>query len=152
MNNPFMRMYQHMAWADRQIISAIESRDYEIDKAVVLLGHVVAAEYIWLSRIEKKELVSFGPWTKFSIQECSRLLSENNAGYLRVIQNLTDEVRMSIIEYRTTKGDAMETSLGDILLHVCLHGAYHRGQISAILKSNGVSPPSTDYILYCRQL
>ncbi len=29
---------------------------------------------------------------------------------------------------------------GKIVLHVCLHGAYHRGNIGAVLRLKGIAP------------
>jgi len=145
-------MYQHMSWADKQIILAISKQTESMDKAQALLGHIVSAEYIWLSRIGRKDIGSFTPWTKLSIKECSELSEENYKGYMKIVEGMTDQLADSIIQYKTTKGDEMESRMGDILLHVGLHGSYHRGQIAAILKVNGFPPPSTDYILYCRQL
>ena len=34
----------------------------------------------------------------------------------------------------------------DILLHVCLHGAYHRGQVAVSMRSGGAEPAPTDFI------
>jgi uncharacterized damage-inducible protein DinB len=38
----------------------------------------------------------------------------------------------------------------DILLHTCLHGAYHRGQIARDLRQAGDPPEPTDYIAFIR--
>jgi uncharacterized damage-inducible protein DinB len=38
---------------------------------------------------------------------------------------------------------------GEILLHVCLHGAYHRGNAGAVLQLKGLKPSPdalTDYL------
>lgn len=145
-------MFQHMAWADERVIASMLSSQVGEEKALVLLGHIIAAEYIWISRIESRDVGSFAPWTQLTLRECDKLSRDNHAAYLRIIQNSTDDDLKSVVQYKTTRGDAMETCLGDILMHVGLHGSYHRGQIAAALKASGVTPPSTDYILYCRQL
>jgi uncharacterized damage-inducible protein DinB len=54
------------------------------------------------------------------------------------------------ITYRTSAGDQFTTSLRDILIHVALHGTYHRGQIAAAVRAGGDTPASTDYIHFVR--
>jgi len=39
--------------------------------------------------------------------------------------------------------------LGEIILHVCLHGTYHRGSAGIVLQKNGIAPNSdrmTDFL------
>jgi uncharacterized damage-inducible protein DinB len=79
-----------------------------------------------------------------------RLAADNRRDYAELLQTLTPQRLEEVITYRTTKGDAMRSRLGDILLQVALHGSYHRGQIAAAIKADGGTPPATDYILYCR--
>ncbi len=152
MNTTLFRMFQHMAWADELILSNTKSLNVEIEKANVLFGHIVAAEYIWLCRINAMDIGTFTPWTELTVSKCELMLRENHAAYLKLIQNSSDEKMMSIVKYRTIRGDMMETRLEDILVHVGLHGSYHRGQIAAALKAGGIMPSPTDYIIYCRQL
>jgi uncharacterized damage-inducible protein DinB len=38
----------------------------------------------------------------------------------------------------------------DILTHVVVHGAYHRGQIAKLLGRAGVAAVNTDYITFAR--
>jgi len=39
----------------------------------------------------------------------------------------------------------------DILLHVAMHGQYHRGQINQLLRGAGLEPISVDYIVFVRE-
>ncbi len=54
------------------------------------------------------------------------------------------------IAYVNSKGEAFESTVGDILLHVAQHGAYHRGQIARLLREAGHTPPYTDFIQFAR--
>ncbi len=58
--------------------------------------------------------------------------------------------RLKPIVYRNTAGKEFTTALEDILLHVFLHGAYHRGQIAALVREGGDEPKPTDYIQWVR--
>jgi uncharacterized damage-inducible protein DinB len=39
-----------------------------------------------------------------------------------------------------TSGTPARMTRGEILLHVCLHGTYHRGNAGVILQKNGIAP------------
>jgi uncharacterized damage-inducible protein DinB len=63
-----------------------------------------------------------------------------------------DERRLeSGITYRNTKGEPWTNSVGDILMHVTMHSAYHRGQIAAAMRAEGHAPAYTDFIHGARQ-
>jgi uncharacterized damage-inducible protein DinB len=45
-----------------------------------------------------------------------------------------------------SKGEPWRSAVGDVLDHVLLHGAYHRGQIASDLRAAGCEPAYTDFI------
>ena len=47
-------------------------------------------------------------------------------------------------------GQAFRSTLEDILLHVALHGAYHRGQLAMLVRDGHGEPAPTDYIAFVR--
>ena len=61
----------------------------------------------------------------------------------------TDALQRSI-PYVNSAGRAFTSTLEDILLHVALHGAYHRGQVSIFVRDGGGIPAPTDYIGFAR--
>jgi len=54
------------------------------------------------------------------------------------------------IQYRNSAGQEFRSTLEDILLHVALHGSYHRGQVSLIVRGGGGEPVATDYNAFIR--
>ncbi len=142
------RLYDHMKWADEQILSSLDALDPRLSKAIGLFGHLVAGESIWLSRIRARDVGALTPWTRFTLQEAAELAAANAAGYLALLGSRPDLAKS--IAYRTTKGDPMTTPLGDILLHVALHGSYHRGQIASRLRGLDLPVPPTDFIVFSR--
>ena len=47
--------------------------------------------------------------------------------------------------------ERFRSSLHDILMHVIMHSAYHRGQIAADMRASGAEPVYTDFIHAVRQ-
>src|SRR5207245_11475331 len=56
-----------------------------------------------------------------------------------------------MVSYKNTKGESWRNSVEDILMHVVMHSAYHRGQIAADMRAAGHSPAYTDFIHGIRQ-
>jgi len=74
-------------------------------------------------------------------------LSRDWPGYLAEHhQSLTERV-----SYTNSKGEAWTNTVEEILTHVTIHSAYHRGQIASSLRSAGMEPAYTDYIHGVRQ-
>ncbi|MGD9633423.1 MAG: DinB family protein, partial [Pirellulales bacterium] len=120
-------------------------------EALPLFGHVLAAEHVWLARLEKRE-PRVAVWPTLSVAECESLAAENGAGYRQYAAELDDARLAEVLDYRTQSGMAMSTAVIDILTHVVIHGAYHRGQVAKMIGKTGVSAPTTDYIAYVRTL
>ncbi len=55
------------------------------------------------------------------------------------------------VAYRNSKGEEFRTPIGEILLHVLLHGSYHRGQIALRMRDVGEEPVNTDLITFVRE-
>jgi uncharacterized damage-inducible protein DinB len=89
-------------------------------------------------------------WPELSLQECAQLATENADALRALVASLGDGEGMRQVIYRNSSGDEFSTGLEDILLHVAMHGAYHRGQVAALLRSAGDEPGPTDYIQWVR--
>ena len=53
------------------------------------------------------------------------------------------------IDFTYTNGTSMRMTCGEIILHVCLHGTYHRGNAGILFQKKGVAGPRdamTDYL------
>jgi uncharacterized damage-inducible protein DinB len=55
------------------------------------------------------------------------------------------------LTYKNTKGESFTSQKQDILMHVIMHSAYHRGQIAADMRAAGFTPAYTDFIHAVRQ-
>src|ERR1700730_16701188 len=136
-------MLRSMTWADRQILAALRDCPTAQAEALPLLAHLLAAEHIWLSRIQQRA-ASFPVWPQLEASACERLAGENAAGYTALLELLSEAHLAEPIRYRNTKGQEFVTPVIDILTHVVIHGAYHRGQIAKAIGRCGVPAANTD--------
>ncbi|MFD1774092.1 DinB family protein [Paenibacillus rhizophilus] len=147
----FRRLFRHASWADKRIITALRQRNRIPEKPLALLGHILAAEKVWLMRINGTDGQTVKLWhPPTGLEECAALAEENAAGYGELLDMLDDSGLNAAVAYRNSTGKAYNTSVSDILTHVALHGSYHRGQIASFLRLEGLEPVNTDYITFVR--
>lgn len=144
------RLFEHSAWANEKILAALETAEVESERARWVFAHLLEAEYLWMQRI-RGEPASKNFWPSLSLGKCAELARRSAQEYSSAIAHWTPEDLTRPIRYRNSKDIEYVTPLGEILLHVALHGSYHRGQIASALRAAGASPPLTDYIAYTRE-
>lgn len=149
MKDHFTKLYEHLAWADARVLESLRAAHNVLKRDLDLYAHILGSEHVWLSRISGTA-PKFAVWPSLTLDECERLAAENAAAYQKLASDLTPETRERPITYRNSAGDEFTSTLEDILTHVSLHGAYHRGQIAASIRAAGNTPSPTDYIAFAR--
>ncbi|MGE5926473.1 MAG: DinB family protein [Gemmatimonadota bacterium] len=147
----FGPFFAHLAWADGRALAALRQAPADEPRARELLAHVIGAEGVWLARIEGRE-ADLPVWPALALDEIETAAQRVHAGYdallVRLGADLAELARM--VHYRNSAGLEFDSSVGDILRHVALHGAYHRGQIALLARLSGFAPQPTDYIAWSR--
>jgi len=144
-----LRLLAHQAWADTRALDALGRSTPPAPQILRLLAHVLGAEHIWLARLRGVPAAR-AVWPELDLTECRRLALENELGYRELIFGLAPADLRRIVSYRNSAGQDLDTAVEDILLHVFLHGAYHRGQVAQRLRLEGSVPEATDYIGFAR--
>ncbi|MCI3926875.1 damage-inducible protein DinB [Paenibacillus sp. TRM 82003] len=150
MRTHFMKMAEHMAWADRRAAEALRSASGGGNaEAAKLYAHVVSAEINWMSRLQGGDPFVVPVFPEWTLEEAAARSDAVIADYERLLAE--DDVDLDqLVVYRNSTGDEFRTSAADILTHVFLHGCYHRGQINARLRGAGDEPINVDYITFTR--
>jgi len=90
-------------------------------------------------------------WPELALAECATLVAENRLQYEKFFDGLAEADLEHTVKYRNSKGVEFHTPIKDLLTHVVLHGAYHRGQIAAAIRAAGREPVNTDFIAFVRE-
>ncbi|MEO5590271.1 MAG: DinB family protein [Gemmatimonadaceae bacterium] len=143
------KLIEHLAWADERVLASLRQADTVLPAALGLHAHILGAEHVWYCRIRGSP-PKVAVWPELSLDECAQLATTNAADWRGLVAGLSDGDLESLITYRNSSGVEFTTSLEDILIHVGMHGAYHRGQVAAMLRSAGETPSPTDYIQWVR--
>ena len=143
------RLFGHLAWADTLALGALGSAKNPPPKALEIMSHVLGAEEVWLSRLQQRP-AAVAVWPVLSVAECVELAAANRKGFEAYVAGLGGEGAERLVPYVNSAGQAFESKAWDILVHVAMHGSYHRGQVMLLLRSSGHEPAATDYIAYVR--
>jgi uncharacterized damage-inducible protein DinB len=144
------RLVAHLAWADEHVLEGLRVDPGSDPAALSYFAHVVSTEHVWLSRIAQRP-PDVAVWPTLSLDECAFLAARNRDELEAIVATLTEEADLAReIPYRNSAGVAFVSRLDDILIHVSLHGAYHRGQVSLMVRRSGGTPTPTDYIGFVR--
>ncbi|HSE53599.1 MAG TPA: DinB family protein [Gemmatimonadales bacterium] len=142
------KLWAHLAWADGLVLDALRVGSSPAE-AVREYAHILGAEEVWLARLEQR--ASRTPvWPDLPVDQLVALTGMLQQGYRSFLEQLDGPALERVVAYTNTAGRSFENTVQDILLHVALHGQYHRGKVNLILRQQGHSPVPTDYIGYIR--
>jgi uncharacterized damage-inducible protein DinB len=147
----FTRLFEHSRWATARILRLLEKLPSVEPKVLGWFAHILSAERIWLLRLQETDSSAVPIWPNLSLQDIETLAADVAAGYATYLGALTTDRLDHAVSYRNSKGTLFQNRVEDILTHVALHGAYHRGQIAAAVRAGGIEPVNTDYITFLRE-
>ena len=143
----FRRLFRYDRWANREVLNSLGSVSDPPAKSVRWLAHIIAAEALWLARIQRRPQ-PMPVWPEFKIDELPRVVEAVGGEWEKFLENPTLD---STCDYTNSKGERFTSPVRDILMHVVNHSTYHRGQIAADIRASGSEPPYTDFIHAARQ-
>lgn len=136
------RLFAYDDWANREEVAKLRNMASPPQKALNLLGHIIGAEWIWLTRLTGAE-PKVRVWPELTVDQCEGELDRLRAGWSAYLPTADFD---STMKYTNTKGEPFTSRIDDALMHVIIHGGYHRGQIATIVRAEGEVPAYTDYI------
>ncbi len=151
-------LFAYNRWATGRVLDAVgRLTDEQLNRSVGgsfpsvrdTLAHVLAADWVWLSRwggdpLGKAPDLS-GCTDLRALRERWQVLTEAQSAYLA---GLTEAALRRSVSIITRTGITAELPLHETMRHVVNHATYHRGQVAAQLRQLGVEPAGTDLFLY----
>jgi uncharacterized damage-inducible protein DinB len=142
-------LFAYNDWANRRVIVSL--KENKSTKAALILSHLLITEKEYFERLYGKDSTGYNFWPELSIEECGELARENHERYEKLLRRFDDEGLDLYIRYKTSQGVEHENNFRELLTHVLIHSATHRGNIVVKLREEGFEPPVTDYIIYLRE-
>jgi uncharacterized damage-inducible protein DinB len=145
-------------WANHQYLDVISMLDEEqftqnlvssYPSVRETLLHLAWAEWLWVERWQGRS-----PKTRIAPEELPKLsnvrsyLKDVEDAQVRFLQGLPPGGETQRIRYTNIKGEEWEYNLEQMVNHLVIHSAYHRGQLATMLRQLGAVPPTTDYLVF----
>jgi uncharacterized damage-inducible protein DinB len=107
------------------------------------------AEALWLSRLKGVSPTIFPGTEAYPTRAAIRARWDaTEAEFRAFIDALNEDQLTQTLRYTTTKGEARQTQVSDLLMHVANHGTDHRAQILALLHQLGGKTFEQDALFY----
>jgi uncharacterized damage-inducible protein DinB len=154
-------LYEYEAWANERMLEACArlapeqlTRDLGSSFPSVrdTVTHIIAGQWVWLERFLGRTPTAFPDFLKgVSLDALVAHSNEIGAGLQAFVAPLNGDTLARNHEYKTFAGAAFANPTWVSLRHLVNHGAYHRGQITTMLRQLGADPVSTDLIYFYRE-
>jgi uncharacterized damage-inducible protein DinB len=105
---------------------------------------------LWLERLQAQNQ-TLPVWPIFTLEQCKLEVDKQPGLWKSYLTSLGEAGLSRSLAYKNTKGESFTSQKQDILLHVVMHSAYHRGQIAADMRAAGFTPAYTDFVHAVRQ-
>ena len=149
MKRELHRMLDYDIWANGATLDSLRQA-IPPARSLRWMGHIVGTEHLWLARM-RRQAAPLPVWPDLSVEDCASHLQQLSAMWQEYLTD-TDAARLTEqIPYINSKGEQWTSTVEDILTHVTIHSAYHRGQIASDLRAAGKTPAYTDFIHAVRQ-
>jgi uncharacterized damage-inducible protein DinB len=148
-------------WANRRMLDAMKDlspADFDCDLAGSFpslhqtLVHILWVEQLFLRRWRAISTADIAEPPKFdtvaAIRTAWESLEKEREEYW---DRLTDADLIQPIDYVDTRGNPSSMILWESMYHLFNHSTFHRGQAASKLRQLGIAPPSTDFVIYCRE-
>jgi uncharacterized damage-inducible protein DinB len=143
------RLLRYDIWANGETLDSLRQGPPPA-RSLKWMGHIVGAEHLWLARL-RQQPAPLPVWPDLPVEQCAARLGELSGMWQEFLADAGPRKYSERVTYINSKGEEWTNVVEDILTHVTIHSAYHRGQIASDLRAAGQIPAYTDFIHAVRQ-
>jgi len=144
---PYSQLVGMKRWADLSIYAVVTQNFDRLanEDAVIMLrilDHIHVVDRIFRHHLQGLPHTFQAPRSEKvpELQSLANGAREVDDWYASYVGNLPHSDFDQSVDFVFTNGKPMRMRRGEIILHVCLHGAYHRGNAGLVLQKNGIAP------------
>jgi uncharacterized damage-inducible protein DinB len=147
------RVFSYKAKANNEILAAMwlfDDASPTKEIAIRVLNHTYAVDRIFAANLQRAEhgYTSPNPGQAPSLEELSAAIETSDHWYIDYVSRLDETQLAERIDFTFTDGLPGRMSREEMLMHVTVHGEYHRGQISLIMMQNSITPPGDGFTTF----
>lgn len=148
MKKYFLKLYQYNAWSNKRVLGTLQRQHVNDPKILSLMGHIVAAQFLWLHRIKGLPPPDVKLWGEYSLDQLLKLAEKAGQEWLDFVESTDNFDRQ--LTYTNYVGEPYTNNVEMIMVHLVNHSSYHRAQVAMLLRQKGFEPINTDFITYDR--
>lgn len=159
-STPYHLLITEKRWADRGLLEVVGNtidRLSKEDSALMLLvlDHVHTVDKIFQYNVQGLTHTFRAPRSDSppEFQSLAESMREIDDWYVSYVARLTERDLGQFFEFTFTSGKPARMRRSEMILHVCLHGNYHRGNAGALLQLRRLTPSRdaiTDFLEVAR--
>ncbi len=146
-NQPYSKLVAIKRWADRGLYDAVSQNFDRLtneDASIMLriLDHIHAVDRIFQHHLQGLQHTFQAPRSE-RMPELEALASSAQKvddWYASYVDSLVESDFEQPVDFVFTSGKPARMRRGEMIMHVCLHGTYHRGNAGAVLQLRGLTP------------
>ena len=157
--NDLVQQFQYKQWANLEILDSIEAlavtaNSDDARMALRILNHTYVVDSIFRSRIigATPEFTGTNTEATPAVEELRSSVASMDAWFIEFVGQLSPSRLDRQLHFTFTDGDAGCMSVREILTHLIVHGAYHRGAAGRLLLQNSVPPPKDLFTRFLHEL
>ena len=147
-------LFGYKAWANEELFTALAMLPAEqVRVGLRTLNHIYVVDRLFRAHLAGEPLPFDGTNTSETplLADLHREVRATDAWYQQYVAGVSDATLAEVIDFSFTDGDKGRMSREEMLMHVTLHGTYHRGNVGQLLKLVPVVPPRDLYTKFLHQ-
>jgi uncharacterized damage-inducible protein DinB len=146
-------LFRYKAWANDELLTALAKLgvDSPITKlAIKALSHTYVVDQIFAAHLRRKDhgYTSANLSEMPTLETLSAEIRTSDQQYVDYMSALDHDQLADRIDFAFTDGAPGRMSREEMLMHVITHGVGHRGQVSAVMLLNSVTPAKDGFTTY----
>jgi len=148
-----LRLFRHKAWADDELLAKLAelgTANSVTQLAIKALSHSLVVDRIFAAHLRRMahpyESANLADMP--TLDDLSAQIRANDREYVDYVAALTCDQLAEPLDFTFTDGAPGRMSREEMLMHVITHGVGHRGQVSAVMLLNSLTPPSDGFTTY----
>jgi uncharacterized damage-inducible protein DinB len=158
MSEMLQTLYGYQAWANRDLLDKLalldettQATERETALRLVSHHHVVARIFAGHLTGTNHGYASDNMVETPSLGELQTSVAATDRWYRDYVRTISPEALSQTVAFSFTDGDKGSMTRHEMLLHVALHSAVHRGEVCRILWQLSITPPWDTLAVYLHQ-
>jgi len=151
-------LMRYKMWADAELMRAVLALPSLVAApegafVTAIIRHFHTADCVFRAHLLgiPHDYTSANPLEPATLAELGPRVAAIDERYVSYTRDLDANDLWQALHVRFTDGDEQLLTRSDILLHVSLHGAYHRGNVGILLRKHGLEPLPDRFTTFLRR-